>query len=197
MPQDYLAAEWCAFSEGAHHSRLALCHNNAQKGPLLGGRLVNTCLTNIFSESKLGVFYLFSHMLMPQAYYNTPVSALPIKNTWYMNPLGINIWRWCILVTIWVERLKIISGSSHGAKTWAGLPLWYVVKEESGDKYQGAAFPHILQPLQNLRQARVIRVHEPYRWRRWIRFLETRGEQQQRDSRISTLTNMPALMSQE
>lgn len=49
----------------------------------------------------------------------------------------------------------------------------HTVQHASRDKYQGAAFSHIFQPLQNLRQARVIGVHKPYWRRRWIRFLET------------------------
>ena len=47
------------------------------------------------------------------------------------------------------------------------------VKKRIKNNYQGAAFSHIFQPLQNLRQARVVRVHEPYWRRRWIRFLKT------------------------
>lgn len=39
--------------------------------------------------------------------------------------------------------------------------------------HQSAAFPHVVQPLQNLRQAWIVRVHKPYWRRRWIRFLKT------------------------
>lgn len=57
-------------------------------------------------------------------------------------------------------------------KSWS-FPQWHTVKQASMDTHQGAAFSHIFQPLQNLRQARVIRVHKPYWRRRWIRFLKT------------------------
>lgn len=64
--------------------------------------------------------------------------------------------------------------------------------EQTGrGNYQGAAFSHVLQPLQNLRQARVIGVHKPYRRRRWIRFLEAA----EHDRKHSCSTHRPRVVT--